>query len=82
VTGRPKYRKPCVQCGATVESRSPEPTCGLCDPRRSYCSPFVNRVAGFCELCGRHHSERWQCAQRAERAAEDVRLWLYEGQEP
>ena len=40
------------------------------------------QVARYCELCGRAHAGHWECVQRAERAAEDVRLWLYEGMEP
>jgi hypothetical protein len=32
----------------------------------------------YCEWCGRTHAGRWVCLDRAERAAERVRLWLYE----
>lgn len=40
------------------------------------------QVVSYCELCGRAHVGHWECIQRAERSAEDVRLWLYEGTEP
>lgn len=38
----------------------------------------ANRQVAYCEWCGRAHAGRWECIERAERSAEEVRLWLME----
>lgn len=77
MTAQPKARRPCVQCGRTVQTRTQAPTCTGCAPR-VFGATEANREAAYCELCGRVHAGRWECVERSERSGEEVRLWLLE----
>lgn len=70
--------KPCTGCGAVVRTRAAAPVCGVCAPRRPVSDAASNRVAAYCDECGRVHAGRWECVERSERSAEEVRLWLME----
>lgn len=76
-------RAVCVSCRASLAARSRAIYCRSCAARAGW-GLMQGQEGGpaYCDLCGRHHAGRWECVQRAERAAEDVRLWLYEGTEP
>lgn len=73
----------CVSCRAPTSLRSRSIYCRSCAAKAGWAVVHEHQAgAAYCDLCGRHHAGRWECVQRAERAAEDVRLWLYEGTEP
>ena len=73
----------CRSCRAALPPGSAAVRCRSCASMAGWSALTMSaQVARYCELCGRAHAGHWECVQRAERAAEDVRLWLYEGMEP
>ena len=66
----------CTQCGK-------ETSCDACVGRvvarlQARRQDEANRQPAYCEYCGRTHAGRWECVERSERSAEEVRLWLME----
>ena len=74
----PKQNRPCTLCQQPVRSRSLQPVCATCAPRRAVSDAESNRTPAWCEHCGRTHAGRWECVERSERSGEAVRLFLLE----
>jgi len=72
----------CRSCRVALPAGSAAAYCRSCASKAGWSSLTTPQVVSYCELCGRAHVGHWECIQRAERSAEDVRLWLYEGTEP
>lgn len=78
MTRPPQLTVDCTRCGRRIRSRGAVPMCSECIHRRKVSSAETNRQEAYCEHCGRWHAGRWECVERSERSAEEVRLWLME----
>ena len=78
---RNRLRGECRSCGRRMQSRGGAFLCAVCrEAARATAGEELeaNWQERPCEWCARVHRNRWVCLDRAERAAETVRLWMLE----
>lgn len=77
---RKQWRKCLGGCGRTVQNFGG--VCASCLDTPGKAPGMRERVGADCLWCGRVHVNHLACEMRADKAAETVRLWLYEGVRP